>query len=163
MKEQIQLTVFALALMASFAFGFVLARRAYKTDPQTVIKTETDTLYLHDTISVSTPIYVTKTTISRDTVRTVDTLRVRDTLLVVLDRERLEWRDSLCTVWASGVNPSVDSVRHYVTERVVTEAVRVPVKKVTRWGVGIQGGYGISDKGLTPYIGVGVSYNLLAW
>ena len=163
MKEQIQLVVLALALVTAFALGFLLAKRAYKTDPQTVIKTETDTLYLHDTISVSTPIYITKTTIARDTVRATDTLRVRDTLVVVLDREQLEWRDSLCTVWASGVNPTVDSVRHYVTTQVVTNTVTVPVVKKTRWGLGIQGGYGIGNEGLTPYIGVGVSYNLLAW
>ena len=50
-----------------------------------------------------------------------------------------------------------------VTTQVVTNTVTVPVVKRTRWGVGIQAGYGISDKGLTPYIGAGLSYNILAW
>ena len=160
---RIQLAVLALALAAVFALGFFLGR-GRKTAPQTVIKTQTDTLYLRDTITVSTPVWLTKTVIARDTFAVVDTVRLRDTVLVVLDRERVEWRDSLCTVWASGVRPSVDSVRHYVTERVVTNTVTVPgLRKVTRWGVGVQAGYGVSDKGLTPYVGVGLSYNLLAW
>ena len=105
-----------------------------------------------------------ETVVARDTFRLADTVRMHDTTFVVLDRERVEWRDSLCTVWASGVRPSVDSVRHYVTERVITNTVTVPgPRKVTRWGVGVQAGYGVSDKGLTPYVGVGLSYNLLAW
>jgi opacity protein-like surface antigen len=27
-----------------------------------------------------------------------------------------------------------------------------------RWGVGIMGGYGITNKGITPYLGIGVTY-----
>ena len=162
-KEHFQLLVLGVAMAASFAFGFLLAKRTYETSPETVIETVTDTLYVRDTISVSMPVWLTKTVISHDTVRVADTLRVHDTLAVVLEREQLEWRDTLCTVWASGVRPAVDSVRHYVTTQVVTNTVTVPVVKRTRWGVGIQAGYGISDKGLTPYIGAGLSYNILAW
>ena len=163
MKDtRIQLAVLALALAAVFALGFFLGR-GRKTAPQTVIKTQTDTLYLRDTITVSAPVWLTKTVIARDTFAVVDTVRLRDTVLVVLDREQVEWRDSLATVWASGVRPRVDSVRHYVAEREVIISERVTHTKKTRWGVGVQAGYGASDKGLTPYVGVGLSYNLLAW
>lgn len=162
-RSNIELAVLALALVAAFAVGFFLGAGRKKA-PETVIKTQTDTLYLRDTITVSTPVWLTKTVVSRDTFRVADTVRLHDTTFVVLDRERIEWRDSFCTVWASGVRPSVDSVRHYVTERVVTNTVTVPgPRKVTRWGLGVQAGYGVSDKGLTPYVGVGLSYNLLAW
>ena len=159
---RIQLAVLALALAAVFSLGFFLGK-GRKTAPQTVIKTQTDTLYLRDTITVATPVWLTKTVVSRDTFRVADTVRLHDTTFVVLDRERVEWRDSLCTVWASGVRPSVDSVRHYVTEREVIISERVTHTKKTRWGVGVQAGYGVSDKGLTPYVGAGLSYNLLAW
>ena len=161
-RSGIELAVLALALAAFFALGFFLGR-GRKPAPETVIKTETDTLYLRDTITAYKPVYIARTVVSRDTFRVVDTLRERDTLYLAMDRESVEWRDSLCTVFASGVRPSVDSVRHYVTEKIVTVTERVPVRKVTRWGVGVQAGYGISDKGLTPYIGAGISYNLLAW
>lgn len=35
------------------------------------------------------------------------------------------------------------------------------IPKQKRFGVGIQVGYGITDKQLSPYIGVGISYNIL--
>ena len=161
-RNHIELAVLALALVAFFSLGFILGKGRRKA-PETVVKTQTDTLYLRDTITVAKPVWLTKTVIARDTFRLADTVRMHDTTFVVLDRERVEWRDSLCTVWASGVRPSVDSVRHYVTERIVTNTVTVPVKKPTRWGMGVQAGYGVSDKGLTPYVGVGLSYNILAW
>jgi opacity protein-like surface antigen len=163
-KDHAYLLALALGLAAAFLAGFLGARRIYAgKEPQTVVKTETDTLYLRDTITVSTPIIRYVTRVSVDTFRVADTVRLRDTLFVALDREQVEWRDSLATVWASGVRPRVDSVRHYVTERVVTNTVTVTKTRKTRWGVGVQAGYGVSDEGLTPYIGAGVTYNLLAW
>lgn len=162
-NDRLQLAALALALAASFAVGFALARRTHTRAPQTVTKIVRDTLTVRDTITVSTPVYLARREIRRDTVTVTDTMRVRDTLVVVLPREQVEWRDSLATVWASGVRPRVDSVRHYVTERIVTNTVTVTKTRKTRWGVGVQAGYGVSDKGLTPYIGAGVTYNLLAW
>ena len=46
---------------------------------------------------------------------------------------------------------------------VITKEIPVIQVKKTRWGLGIQAGYGASKDGLTPYIGVGVSYNVLSW
>ena len=163
-RDRVYLLVLGVGLAAAFLAGFLTSKRIYRENGQnTVIETRTDTLYLRDTISVSTPVYRYVTRVSVDTFRVVDTLRLRDTLFVTLDREQVEWRDSLATVWASGVRPSVDSVRHYVTERVVTQTVTVEKVKKTRWGVGVQAGYGAGKDGLTPYIGAGVTYNLLAW
>jgi len=156
-RNDIQLTIIAL-LTAGLLLAIFLGARHRSPDPPTiVVKHTTDTLYLHDTISVSTPVYLTRRVVERDTVR------LHDTLFVVLDREQVEWRDSLATVWASGVRPSVDSVRHYVTERIVTNTVTVEKVRKTRWGVGVQAGVGAGKDGLTPYIGAGVTYNILAW
>jgi opacity protein-like surface antigen len=95
-----------------------------------------------------------------------DTLRQTDTLYVVLDREQVMWEDSLSRVYASGIMPEIDSVQHFVTERVITKEVVVPKVRRTRWGIGINAGYGvmIGDQVRTaPYIGVGVSYNIVSW
>lgn len=163
-RDRIQLAVLALALAAALAVGFALGRRTRTSAPQTVTKIVRDTLTVRDTITVSTPVYLTRREIRRDTVAVTDTLRVRDTLVVVLPREQVEWRDSLVTVWASGIRPAVDSVRHYTRTEIVTQTVTVPgTRKLSRWGLGVQAGYGVSDKGLTPYVGVGISYNILAW
>lgn len=36
-------------------------------------------------------------------------------------------------------------------------------KEPTRWGVGVQLGVGVSKNGFTPYLGVGLQWNLWAW
>lgn len=126
-------------------------------------KERVDTVYHWDTVTVYEPVTVTKTVVSKEYVMMVDTVSVRDTVYVILDREQVTWEDSLSRVYASGIRPQVDSVLHFVKETVVTREVPVVEVKKTRWGIGIQGGYGVSDKGLTPYIGVGVSYNILSW
>ena len=96
-----------------------------------------------------------------------DTLWKHDTLYVYLEREQIQWQDSLCRVYASGINPQVDSVTHFVQETIITREISVPVKVKSRWGLGIQVGYGAGVNGkqvcLTPYVGVGISYNILSW
>jgi hypothetical protein len=87
-------------------------------------------------------------------------------LYVYLDREQVVWQDSLSRVYASGILPQIDSVQHYITERIVTKEVTIHVKKPCKWGVGVHAGYGVQlgDQVRTaPYIGVGVSYNILSW
>ena len=92
-----------------------------------------------------------------------DTIRMRDTLFVLLEREQVTWEDSLARVYASGVNPQVDSVIHFTQEMVITKEIPVIQVKKTRWGIGVQAGAGVGKDGLTPYVGVGVSYNILSW
>jgi len=46
------------------------------------------------------------------------------------------------------------------TETTSLRTFQVTVPKQKRLGIGLQGGYGIGANGLTPYFGVGISYNL---
>ena len=46
------------------------------------------------------------------------------------------------------------------TETTDLRTYQVTVPKPKRIGIGIQGGYGIGASGVTPYIGIGVSYNV---
>ena len=91
----------------------------------------------------------------------VSTLMLRDTLYVILEREQVRWEDSLSVVYASGVMPQVDSVIHHTENLIITK--EIPVIKKTRWGLGVQAGVGAGKGGLTPYVGVGISYNLISW
>lgn len=151
----------AVAILLGYIFGRFGAKSARREPPTTRV----DTLYIYDTVTISTPLYVEKRVVSRELVEVVDTLRLRDTLFVYLEREQVEWRDSLCTIWASGVHPAVDSVKHFQRQMVLTR--EVPVKVKSHWGVGVQVGYGatVVDKSVkvAPYIGVGVSWNFLSW
>jgi hypothetical protein len=151
--------VFAAALWLSFQAG----RLCRIPSPQTNAEPKTDTLYIRDTFVRYTPVYVTRRVVDSVIVPVTvrDTVVGRDTIYVKLERQQVEWRDSLCTVYASGIRPSVDSVAHYVAERIVT--VPVEVRRRDHWGLGLQAGAGFGKGGVTPYVGVGVSWNLLSW
>ena len=147
--------------------GFLIGQQHPQKSPVEPIKEKVDTLLLFDTITLSKPVFVEKIKLDSVLIPVTDTLWLHDTLYVYLEREQIQWQDSLCRVYASGVNPQVDSVTHFVRETIVNREISVPVKVKSRWGLGIQVGYGAGINGkqvyLTPYVGVGISYNILSW
>lgn len=149
----------AVAILILFLFDRIIPRNAPQ-EPQSI---RVDTLFIRDTIKVTEPVYVTRRMVDSVLVPVTDTIRLRDTLYVFLEREQIRWEDSLSVVYASGVRPEIDSVIHYAERMVIVKEIPVVRVKKTRWGVGIQAGAGATRDGLTPYVGVGVSYNLLSW
>lgn len=83
-----------------------------------------------------------------------------DSAEVVIPITQKRYSDSTYTAWVSGFRPALDSIHVYPRREVVTvtSAVR---GKPKRWGVGIHAGYDLTPRGLQPYIGVGVNYNVL--
>lgn len=127
-----------------------------------------DTLYLRDTVEVDRPVpQPYPVYLPSDTVRLVTTQH--DTVEVMVPMEQKHYSDSLYDAYVSGFKPSLDSLRIYQTTKVVTitEIVKVPEKK--RWGIGVQAGAGIQygtihkQMDVGPYIGVGISYNILSF
>ena len=121
-----------------------------------------DTLVVRDTIMRDRPVFVDRYLVRTDTVKLAvhdTTLRVDSVLVDVPIERRIYEEDSLYRAVVSGYRPSLDSLLVYRTTTEITKFVPVPVKK--RWGVGIQAGYGFSRKGISPYVGVGISYNLI--
>lgn len=156
-----------LAMIAIFAVVassyFVGYRDGQKLATERVVE-RVDTLIVCDTITQYKPILEERRVIERVPFPVVDTLMMRDTLYVYLEREQIVWQDSLSRVYASGISPQIDSVEHFVTEKIITRETIVPRIQKTRWGIGIQAGYGVYLDGqvrTAPYIGVGISYNLL--
>lgn len=154
------IAVVAIAYWSGRRSGFV---RAIEDSHRMV-----DTLVIRDTITQYEPIVEERVVLQKILVpvERTDTLWKCDTLYVYLDREQLVWQDSLSKVYVSGILPQVDSVEHYIQERIVTRELTRFVKEQSRWSVGINAGYGVhfGDKVKTaPYVGVGVSYNLLSW
>ena len=76
-----------------------------------------------------------------------------DTVPIPITQQKYEGTNY--TAYVSGFHQQIDSIE--VRERVITNTI---VKKRSRWNVGISAGYGITPKGLSPYIGVGVTWNL---
>ena len=152
-----------LALILSFVAGQrdALNRLVLPQEPKV------DTLFIRDTIMSNDPIYITKTKIDSIPypVPVIDTLWKTDTIW--LQREQVMWQDSLSKVYASGVSVEIDSVLHCIPTHVVTKERDVIVKVKPKWSIGVHAGYGAFAKNgqiaTSPYIGVGVSYNLLSW
>ena len=147
--------------------GFLIGQQHPQKSPVEPIKEKVDTLLIFDTITLTKPVFVEKIQLDSVYMPVTDTLWKHDTLYVYLEREQIQWQDSLCRVYASGINPQVDSVTHFVQETIINKEISVPVKVKSRWGLGIQVGYGAGINGkqvyLTPYVGVGISYNILSW
>ena len=147
--------------------GVLIGQKHPQKSPVEPIKEKVDTLLIFDTITLTKPVFVEKIQLDSVYMPVTDTLWKHDTLYVYLEREQIQWQDSLCRVYASGINPQVDSVTHFVQETIITREISVPVKVKSRWGLGIQVGYGAGINGkqvyMTPYVGVGISYNILSW
>ena len=154
-----------LLFVAGAVAGFLLSRHfAAKAPVPGTITVKVDTLYLHDTIRVETPRIVERRVVDTMTVEVTDYLVVHDTAYVNLPREEVEYRDSSYRAVVSGFLPRLEELEIYRKERVVTIETERVVKGRSRWGVGVQAGYGVTPQGqLSPYLGLGVSYNIFSW
>ena len=126
-----------------------------------------DTLVVRDTIVQEKPVYRTISQVRTEYVSVRDTIRVCDTLVVPVPIETKVYEDSLYRAEVSGYRASLDRLEIYQQERIITQTIPVQVKERKRWGIGVQAGYGVSTPNgkpvLSPYIGIGVSYDLIRW
>ena len=76
---------------------------------------------------------------------------VFDTIRVRLPIESKHYSTTNYDAWVSGYEPCLDSIKVYS---------RVINPKQSRWSIGLQGGVGMTPKGVQPYIGVGIGYRL---
>lgn len=164
MNKKITFCFSVLLILANFfLLGFIIGQKHPQKSPVEPIKTKVDTLVIRDTMMCYKPIYVDRVKLDSVLVPVVDSVKIHDTTFVYLEREKVTWRDSLCEVYASGIMASVDSVRHFQEDKYITIEKHVPVKVKSHWGLGVNAGYGVAKGCFTPYIGVGISYNLLSW
>lgn len=127
---------------------------------------ELDTLVIRDTVRERYPVYVERTVTDTMLIALSDTVTVSDTVYVSLPREQKRYADTNYAAWVSGYRPSLDSIEVYPVTRYVTKEIILP-GSAKRWGIGIQTGYGIGLAGGkvtgVPYIGIGISYNILTF
>lgn len=144
------LTLFLALLVASFFLG-----RYTKADVE-ISRTDTITIARIDTIRLTT--FKPYKVIVKDTIRVeaTDTLRINDTLFVNLPREQKTYRDSTYRAVISGYKPTLDSLEIY--RKTITNTITL-LEKQKRYGIGVIGGVGYSDK-VRPFIGVGAYLRL---
>lgn len=157
-----------LAVMVISGGCYLIGRQHGQNEATRASETKVDTLVVFDTITQYKPVVEERVKLEKVYVQVekTDTLWKRDTMYVFLQKEQVIWEDSLARVYASGINPQVDSVIHYVPERIVTKEVTRVVTKPYKWGLGVHAGYGFqfgSQVYAAPYIGIGVSYNILSF
>jgi hypothetical protein len=105
----------------------------------------------------------------------VDTVTVTETKIVKVGPDSTELQVAVETRpysgpdWSAQVSgPAIGDLHPQLDWMKVnqqTQVVQGPIRK-TRWGIGVQAGYGAvlkQDMKLYPYIGVGVSYNIIRW
>ena len=80
-----------------------------------------------------------------------------DSATVVFPITQKVYSDTDYRAWVSGYEPQLDSIK--VFPRTVT-VLETKYKPPSRFSIGLQGGYGITPKGLQPYIGVGVNVRI---
>lgn len=147
--------------------------------PPTPVEPKTDTLYLPDTSSyakpdpapgpkviikeIPVPVYIADSTAIDSLLMECARLeKVGDSLQLVLQRTQRHYTDSTYDAWVSGIDPRLDSIKTYHTNMVIT--MEIPVYKTIRkpWGIGVQAGATyVPQQGVQPYIGLGISYNIL--
>ena len=131
----------SLLFLAGAVAGFLLSRHlAARTPVPGTVTVKVDTLYLHDTLRVDTPVIVERRVVDTMTVEVTDYLVVHDTAFVNLPREEVEYRDSSYRAVVSGFLPRLEEMEIYRKERVVTIETERVVKARSRWGVGAQAG-----------------------
>lgn len=93
----------------------------------------------------------------------LDTLYSKDTVFteVYVPISTYIFEDSLYRAEVSGYKVSMDKIELF--NRSSTTTVSMPVARPKRFGLGVQVGYGIGKNGLSPYVGVGLSYNALTF
>ena len=149
MKTFLLIVIIFFALVASFLLG----RQSAGENASVRIVVVRDTVT--DTVRSNRPVPV-KTVIARHDTLLLPVIETRtDSVLVSLPVER-----STYTAVVSGINPCLDSIEVY-RQRVYETRTITHYTKPSRISIGLQGGYGFGRNGFSPYIGIGISYNLI--
>ena len=82
-----------------------------------------------------------------------------DTLI----QQEVIYKDSTYTAVVGGIEPYLKSIEIYPKTIYVNNNTTTTIKVRSRFGLGVQAGYGYGRNGLQPYVGVGVQYNFFQW
>lgn len=81
-----------------------------------------------------------------------------DSVKVQIPISQKVYEDTLYRAYVSGYEPNLDSITIKQRTTYITRTTR---DKESRFRIGLQAGYGLTPKGMMPYVGVGLSYRLM--
>jgi hypothetical protein len=165
-KRLMYCALVALLLLA----GLAIYNRCSKAE---VVRVERDTIVVYDTIPDYHPVpkdsivtkFVTRwlPVVSHDTIDRLVTLVNHDTVAVEVPITSKHYGGEDYDAWVSGFEPSLDSIKVYQRTEYITETITKTKRKP--WGIGLNVGYGYDFKSKTaaPFVGVGISYDIISF
>lgn len=163
------LITIALLILLMAGLRLLISHRFPPSERSTVVR---DTVV--DTIRLTIPVAKDSTVVRHRFIRVpirMDTLSrnerqdsiiqapTPDSVFVSLPIRQKVYEDSLYRAYVSGYEAQLDSI--HLFPRTVTVTHTTPtLKPPRRWTVGVQGGVGITPKGVLPYVGVGASFTI---
>ena len=145
----------------------VLCIISYENGASTaVVSTDTIEVVKWDTIVQTKPIaveskvmelrsYKVKLLGKIDSGNSNDSVYSDDSAVVELPITQKVYGDSTYKAWVSGFDARLDSIKIYQPTRYITITTE---REQSKWSWGLQGGIGITPKGIQPYIGIGIEY-----
>lgn len=130
-----------------------------RTYQDTVRVTWTDTIPYYKPVPKDSTVirYITEVLpVVPDTCNNED-IFISDSVKVSIPITSKVYEDSTYRAYVSGYHANLDSIFIFPEREVITITQK---DKSKRWGIGIQTGYGFGKNGASPYIGIGISYNL---
>ena len=148
-------------LVICFINGWTSCHRT--TDKEVI--TITDTLVLTDTIIKFQPKPYKVTII--DTIylpqQPQKPQKPQKPQIDTLIRQEVIYKDSTYMAVVGGIEPYLKSIEIYPKTIYVNNNTTTTIKVRSRFGLGVQAGYGYGRNGLQPYVGIGVQYTLIQW
>lgn len=166
MEKVYRVLAFTLAFLAFSYIGYRTGRNYADSVPVS----DTVRVTVYDTVIFRKPVAVDSVVIRHVPVKLPASVKEdtvlrheekRDSAEVVIPITQKVYRDTAYTAWVSGFMPSLDSIA--IRRRTDNVTVAVPSRR-KRWGIGVHAGYGVTaerNPRFTPYIGIGITYNLL--
>lgn len=171
-------TIYITCALCFIAFCLGWSVRGCDNEQMQVRDTITDTVTFvkYDTVTYRQPVAVDSVVVRYKMVKVElkennflesddreDSFPTKDSVEVEIPITQKTYKDSTYEAWVSGYEPNLDSIQVYPRTEYRTVTNTIKVRDDKRWGIGIHCGVGYGIGGFTPYIGIGVQYNLIRW
>ena len=157
-RKVISILILALLALGCYLMGYFRAREHFRDTTKMV---QVDTVTRYDTICIPAPVEIRYEKLTETLILPkVDTLRLRDTVYLVVNREIKEYRDSLFYARVSGYQPSLDYIEVYPKTMVISKT-ETTTPKPSPWHVSLDVGLDYTKMGaqhLSPNIGAEIGY-----
>ena len=158
--EKYKKLLIAIAIVTgTWLIGYITGRN-YERETTSVV--QADTIIKRDTIREPSPVEIRYEKLTETLILPkVDTLRLRDTVYLVVNKEIKEYRDTLFYARVSGYQPSLDYIEVYPKTTTISKTETIITKPSPwRYSLGLKLNYGMLEHSyVAPAVGAELGYN----